>query len=103
MAARRTRRRALRDVAFELRIQQVVPVFRLRHAQALQDLGLIHDSVGFEYRADPEPLWILERDRLRLADARGDRVRNGVRQTEFCQQILLGELVEQRALATPEN
>jgi hypothetical protein len=103
MAAAGTAGRALRHMAFQFRMQQVVPVLRLRHAQALQHLGLIHQAIGLEHRAGPVAFRIFQIDRPRLADGRGNRVQDRLGHVEARQQILRCELVEQRALAAPEN
>ena len=103
VAARGARRRALRDVALELRVEQVVPVLRRRHAQALEQARVVDQAVGLEHGADPEALRVLEVDRLGLAQGRGDRVHRRLRQRVRHEQLLLGELVEQRALPAPED
>src|SRR6266571_5406971 len=100
---RRARRRALGDVALELRVQQVVPLLRLRDAETLDLLRMKDQSVRLERRADPEPVLILERDRLGLADRRGNLVPQRLRDLQLREQLLLRELLEERRLAAPED
>ena len=84
-------------------MQEVVPVLGLWNAEALQYFRMINQPVRLQHRSGPEALRILQRDRLRLADTGGDRIHHVFRQVELRQQALFGQLVEQSALATPED
>jgi hypothetical protein len=84
-------------------MQQVVPVLGLRDAEAGEQLGVIDQPVGLENGAGPEALGVLQGDGFRLADTRRNRVHHGLGQIELGEQLLLGELVEERALAAPED
>ena len=103
VAAARPGRCALRDVALELGMEQVVPVLRHGDAEALQHLRLIHQPVRLQHGADPETLRVLERNGLWLADAHRYRVEDVLRQVELHDQLLLRELVEKGAFAAPED
>src|SRR3990172_2599736 len=103
VAAGRSRRRYLGDISLEPWIEEVVPVLRRRHAQALQEPGVIRDAAGFEHRAHPEALRVLERDRLRLPDRLRNAVGDRLRQLERREEALLREPVEKRAFPAPEE
>src|SRR6185436_3248037 len=100
---RGARRRTLGDLAAELRIQEVVPLPRLGDAEALDLPGMVDEPVRLERGADPEAVLVLERDRFRRADRRRDRIPRLARDLDFLQELLLGELLEERRLAAPED
>src|SRR5439155_767468 len=100
---RRARGRALRDLALEPGIEQIVPLLRLRHAEALDLLGVIDQAVGLQRGADPVAGAVLQRDRLGLADRRGDRLPRLARDLDLLEELLVGELLEERRLAAPED
>jgi hypothetical protein len=75
----------------------------LGHAQAPKRPWVVDQPVGLERRPDPVPVRILEREGLRLPDRRGHPVHQRLRQLELRQEFLLGELVEERRLAAPED
>jgi len=53
--------------------------------------------------ADPVAVAVLQRDRLGLADRRRDRLPRLARDLDLLQQLLIGELLEERRLAAPED
>ena len=62
-----------------------------------------HQAIRLEGGADPVAVLVLERDGLGLADRRRDRVPRLARDLELLEQLLLGQLLEQRGLAAPED
>ena len=100
---RGARGRALGDLALELGVEQIVPFLRLGRAQPLDALGVVHEPVRLERGADPEPVLVLEGNGLGLADRGGDGIPRGLRDLDLLEQLLLGQLLEERRLAAPED
>src|SRR5712692_181356 len=100
---RRARGRALGDLALELRVQQVVPLLWRLDAEPLDLLRVVDEPVRLERGADPEPLRVLQGDGPGRADRRRDRVPHLLGDLHLLQKLLLGELLEQRRLAAPED
>src|SRR5262249_45487985 len=95
--------RRLGDFALELWIQQVVPLPGRGDPETLGLFRVVDQAVRLERGADPVALRVLERNGLRLAEAGGDGGPGLVRDLDLLQQLLLGELLEQRRLAAPED
>src|SRR5947207_241981 len=100
---RRARGRAPRDLALEPGLDRLVPLLRLGHAEALDLLGVIDQAVGLQRGADPVAVAVLQRDRLGLGDRRGDRLPRLARDLDLLEELLVGELLEERRLAAPED
>src|SRR5260370_41056613 len=81
----------------------MVRVLRVGHGEALDLLGVIDEAVRLQRRADPVAVAVLQRDRLGLADRRGDRLPRLARDLDLLEQLLVGELLEERRLAAPED
>src|SRR5207302_2763888 len=100
---RRARGRALGNLALELRVQEIVPLPRLGDAETLDLLRVIDEPVRLERGADPVAVLVLERNGLRRPDRRRDRVPYLAGDLDLLQELLFGELFEERRLPAPED
>src|SRR4029450_5163273 len=84
-------------------MEEVLPVLRLGHAQALQPPRMVDEPVGLQRGADPVTVLVLERNGLRLADGSRNGIPRLLRDLHPLEELLLGELLEERGFPTPED